>query len=84
MVGSVVKANVGDIEDNTREWRIRMTRKDVLGCVQAVARNKKFLFKFEDGQKKYISYFLLSYVCSKEEACLEIDGPISDLQKRTR
>ena len=32
-VGSVVKAKVGGMENNTREGRIRRTRKEVVGCV---------------------------------------------------
>ena len=47
-VGSVVKANIGDKEDNIREGRRRWTGKEVVGCVQAVVRNKKFLFQFEN------------------------------------
>ena len=32
-VGSVVKTKVGDLENITREGRIRRLRKDVVGCV---------------------------------------------------
>ena len=32
-VGSIAKENVGYIEDDTREERIRKTRKEVVGCV---------------------------------------------------
>ena len=47
-----------------------------MGCVQAVVGKKKFLFQFEDGQKKEMSSFSLSYLCSKEKACLETEDPI--------
>ena len=33
---------VGNIKDNTREGRIRSTRKEVTGYVQDVVENKKF------------------------------------------
>ena len=55
-VGSIVKAKVGNMEDNTREARTRRKRKYVVGCVHAVVWNKKFLLQFEDGQKRYMSY----------------------------
>ena len=53
-----------------------------MGCVQALVGKKKFLFKFEDGKKKEMSYFSLTYVCLKEEVCLETDEPISDLPQK--
>ena len=49
---SVVKAKVGELEKITREGRSRRMRKEVVGCVQSVVGNKKFLVKFEDGRKK--------------------------------
>ena len=45
---------------------------------------KNFLVKHEYGQKKYMNYVSLSYVRSKEEVCLEIDGPISDLNQKEK
>ena len=42
-VGSVVKAKVREIEDNTKEGRIWSMSKEVVGCVQAVVANKTFL-----------------------------------------
>ena len=42
-VGSVVKAKVGYMEDNTREGRIRSMRKEVVVCVQAVVEKKILL-----------------------------------------
>ena len=52
VVGSVVKAKVGEQENITREGRSRRMRKDVVGCVQRVVVKNKFLFLFEYGQKK--------------------------------
>ena len=51
----------------------------MVGCVQYVVGKKKLLFQFEYGQKRYISYCLLQYLCLKEEVCLEMDEPISNL-----
>ena len=51
-VGSVVKAKVGEMEDNTREERSRRVSKEVVGCVQRVVGKKRFLVQFEDGNKK--------------------------------
>ena len=57
-------------------------RKDVVGCVHAVVAKNKFLVQFKDGIKRYISSSLLSYLCSKEEVCLEMEDPISDLPQQ--
>ena len=51
-MGSIVKAKVGEMEDNKRKAGIRSMIKEVVGCVQAVAGNNKFLVQFEDSQKK--------------------------------
>ena len=66
-MGSVMKAKARDMEEKTREGRIRRTRKEVVGCVQAVVGigNKKLLFQFEDVQKRDMSASSLSYLCDK-------------------
>ena len=71
---SVVKSKVGEMEDNTKEVRGTKIRKYVVGCVQDVVVNKKFLVKFEDGQKKDVSYSSLVFLSSKEE--FEMDEPL--------
>ena len=43
---------------------------------------KKFLVQFEDGQKREMSSCSLVYVCLKQEVCLEVDEPISDLPEK--
>ena len=65
--GYVVKAKVGEMEDKKSEGRIRMTRKEVLVCAQAVVGKNNLPFKFKDGKKIEISSSLLSYLCPKEE-----------------
>ena len=64
-VGSLVKAKVINMEEITREGRRSMTRKDVVGCVQAVVGKKKFLVQFEYVNNREIIYCLLVYVCLK-------------------
>ena len=66
-MGYVVKAKVGETEENKREGRSRMLRKDVLGCVQSVVGKTRFLFKLIDIQKKYMSSSLLVFFILKEE-----------------
>ena len=55
-VGSVVKAEVGDMEENKREERIIRMSKEVVRCVQDVVMKNKSYLKVEDGQKKDMSY----------------------------
>ena len=70
-LGSVVKAKVGELEKITREGRSRRMSKEVVGCVQRVVGKNKFLFVFEDGQKKEIGYCFLVYLSEKEEVEME-------------
>ena len=42
-------------------------KKDVVECVQDVVGGNKFLVKLKYGHIKEMSYFLLVYVCSKED-----------------
>ena len=63
-VGYAVKEKVRHMEDNPSEGITRIMKKEVVGCVQYVVGKKEFLVQFEDGQKKDISYFSLTYVCS--------------------
>ena len=72
-VGSVVNTKVREIEENTREVRIRSIGKYVVGCVQAVVGENRFLVKFEDVQKRDMSACLLLYLCKKEEFFQVVD-----------
>ena len=71
VMGSVVKAKVGESEKITRKGRSRRMRKEVVGFVQSVVGKNKFLFLFEDGQKKEIGSCLLVYLNEKEEVEME-------------
>ena len=70
------------MEEKTREGRISRVGKEVVGCVQSVVGKKKFLFQLVDGQKIYMSYCLLVYVCLKEEVGQDVDEPISDIPQK--
>ena len=62
-----MKAKFREMEENTREGGISRIMKELLVFVQFITYNKRFLVQFEYRKKRYISYGLLSYVCSKEE-----------------
>ena len=72
------------MEENTRDGRIRMMRKYVVRCVQAVTGEKIFLVQFQDVQDSKMSYCLILYVCSKEEVGQEVDETISDLPPKVQ
>ena len=76
-VGYVV--NTREMKQKKREGINRFTRKEVVGYIQAVLVNKKFVVKFEDGQKREMSDSSLSYVCDKEQVGKEVDGTLYDL-----
>ena len=71
VVGSVVKAKVGYLEKITRKGITRSIMKVMIGCVQSVVEKNKFLFLFEDGQKKDIGSCLLVDLNKKEEVEME-------------
>ena len=81
-VGTLVTAKVREMEEKTRDGRSRRTRKEAVGCVEAMVGNKKFLVRFKDGQRREMSSCSLVYVCLKQEVCLEVDEPISDLPEK--
>ena len=54
--------------------------KEVVGCVQIVVGEKKFIFKFEDGQKKNISSSSLVFLRLKKE--VDMDEAISHSPKK--
>ena len=59
-MGTLVKAEVRDTEENTREGITRRARKEDAGCIKAVAGNKKFLVQYYYVQKIQMSYVSLS------------------------
>ena len=53
----------------------------MVGFVQDVLGNNKFVFQFGNSQKIEISAYSLSYICDKEEVGKEVDKNISDFSK---
>ena len=51
-MGSVLKAKVGEIEENKIEGRSRSMKKEVMGYVKAMVGRKILLVQLEYGQKK--------------------------------
>ena len=74
-VGSVVKAKVGELEKITREGISRSMRKEVVGCVQSVARKNNLPVKLKYVHKKEIGYSSLEFLSLKEE--VDMDEAIS-------
>ena len=52
MVGAVVKAKVGELEDEVREVFYRRTGKELTGVVQGVSGERRLLVRFHYGFEK--------------------------------
>ena len=81
-MGFIVKAMVGDMEENTREGRSKIIRKELVGCVQNVVGKKRFLVQFGDGQKKDMSFVSLVFLSTKEE--VNMDNPLTKSPKKKK
>ena len=79
-VGSILKAKVGELEDNTREERISRIRKDVVEFFQAVVGKKKISVQLKYLKKEDISSCLIVCLFSKYE--VDMDDPISNLPEK--
>ena len=51
----MVKAKVGEMEDEVREGFYRRLRKELTGMVQGVFVKRRFLVSFKDGCEKYLT-----------------------------
>ena len=49
MVGTVVKAKLGDLEEDIREVFLRRLRKEMSGVMQEVVGKKRYSVRFQDG-----------------------------------
>ena len=49
MVGTVVKANIGELEEEVRVGRSRRTRKELTGVVKGVSGRRRFFVGFQNG-----------------------------------
>ena len=62
MVGTVVKSNIGELEEEVREGLLIRMRKELNGVVQVVSGKKRLLVSFQDGCKKNMSSNQLTIV----------------------
>ena len=62
MVGTVVKAKIGDLEEEVREGSSRRTSKELTGVVQGVSGRRRSLVRFQNGCKKNMSSNQLTVV----------------------
>ena len=61
-MGEVVKAKVGELEEEAREVFLRQPRKDLTGVIQGVSGKKRFLARFQDGCEKGLKFNQLTTV----------------------
>ena len=53
-------------------------------CFHTTVGENNFLVQFEDGQKRKVGTFFILCIFSKEEVCLNMKEPISDLPQKTK
>ena len=68
--------------EKARKIRNSRMRKQMVGCVQAVEVNKKFLVQFKYMQKIEMGSCLLTSICSEEEVDNNINKTIFDLSQK--
>ena len=49
MVGTIIKANIGELEEGVRARFLRRISKELTGLVQGINGKKRFLARFQDG-----------------------------------
>ena len=62
LVGTVLKAKIGELEEEVRADSSRRTRKELTGVVQGVSGRRRFLVRFHNGCKKNLSLNQLTVV----------------------
>ena len=55
MVGTVVKAKIGELEEEVRVGSARRMRKELTGVVQGVSGRRRLLVRFQNGCEKNLS-----------------------------
>ena len=73
IVGTVVKSNVGDLEEDIREGFSRRLWKEMTGMVQEVVGNRRYLLRFQYGLKKNMSSKQLTILVVRSEVEEEIE-----------
>ena len=66
VVVTVVKAKIGELEEEVRVGSARRMRKEFTGVVQAISVKKKFLVRFHDGCDTNLSSNQLTAVAAHE------------------
>ena len=62
MAGMVVKAKVGELEEEVRGIFLMWLRKNFTGVIQGVYGKKMFLVRFQDGCEKYLTLNKLTVI----------------------
>ena len=62
MMGMVVKAKIGKLEEEVRADNSRMIRKELTGVVQCVSWSRRFLVGFQNGCENNMSFNQLTVV----------------------
>ena len=66
MVGTAVKAKIGELEEEVRVGSSRSMRKEFTGVVQAISGKRRFLVRFHDGCENNLSSNQLTVVAEHE------------------
>ena len=66
MVGTAVKAKIGELEEEVRVGSSRRMRMELTGVVKAISGKRKFLVRFHDGCEKNLSSNQLTVVAAHE------------------
>ena len=66
MVGTVVKAKIGELEEEVRVGSSRRMRMELTGVVKAISGKRKFLVRFHDECEKNLSLNQLTVVAAHE------------------
>ena len=62
MQGAVVKANIGELEEEVRAGNSRRMRKGLTGVVQGISGRRRFLVRFQNGCENNLSSNQLTVV----------------------
>ena len=62
IAGTVIKAKVGELEEEVREGILWRSRKELTGVVQGASGKKRFLVRFQDGYEKDLTLNQLTVV----------------------
>ena len=84
MVGTVVKANVGDLEEEIREGFLRRLREEMTGAAQEMIGKIGYSVRFQDGGKKEILSNQLTIVIVRSELEEEIEVKQVDMITEVR